>query len=106
MTRPAPEPANTASDVIALRAEPQAAPPSDARPAFATLHARIQALVPTLRERAPQTERDRRVSTEVTQLLRDTELFRLMQPARFGGFEYGFSELMTLSMMQRSSAGS
>ncbi|MEO7404851.1 MAG: acyl-CoA dehydrogenase family protein [Burkholderiales bacterium] len=86
------------SELIAVRDGQPTMMPGATRPDFTTLHARIQALVPTLRERAAQTERDRRVSTDVTQMLRDTELFRLMQPARFGGFEYGFSELMTLSM--------
>jgi alkylation response protein AidB-like acyl-CoA dehydrogenase len=29
-------------------------------------------------------------------MLRDAELFKLMQPARFGGFEYGFAELVDI----------
>ena len=64
---------------------------------FEQLQRRAQALVPTLKARAEQTERDRRVSAETTQMLADADLFRLMQPARFGGFEYGFTELLDLS---------
>ena len=42
------------------------------------------------RERAQQTERDRRVSTDMVELMRESGFFRILQPARFGGFEYGF----------------
>src|SRR5580658_8428985 len=44
----------------------------------------------TVRERAPQTERERRVSAEMVQLMREGDLFRVLQPREFGGFEYGF----------------
>ena len=57
---------------------------------------RARALIPTLRARAQSVEQARRVSPEITQVLRDAELFRLMQPARFGGFEYGFTELIDI----------
>ena len=43
-----------------------------------------------VRELAPQTERDRRVSAEMVQLMRASGFFRILQPAQFGGFEYGF----------------
>jgi resorcinol 4-hydroxylase (FADH2) len=74
---------------------PWTAPP---RPEFAALRERVVAVTPKLRERAAQTERDRRVSVESTQWLREAGLFRLMQPARYGGYEYGFSQLMDLSI--------
>lgn len=44
-----------------------------------------------LREHARQTEAERRVSEEATQLFHEAGFFRLMQPARFGGYEYGFT---------------
>ena len=64
---------------------------------FEQLRSRAQALAPILRERAEQTERDRRVSVDTMQLMREADLFRLMQPVRFEGFEYGFSELLGIS---------
>ena len=57
---------------------------------------RARALIPTLRARARSVEEARRVSSDTMQMLRDAELFRLMQPARFGGFEYGFTELIDI----------
>jgi resorcinol 4-hydroxylase (FADH2) len=55
---------------------------------------RARALVPTLRSRARVVEETRRVPAESIRMLREAQLFRLMQPARFGGFEYGFTELI------------
>jgi alkylation response protein AidB-like acyl-CoA dehydrogenase len=57
---------------------------------------RARALIPALRARARSVEEARRVSAETTRMLRDAGLFRLMQPARFGGFEYGFTELIDI----------
>jgi resorcinol 4-hydroxylase (FADH2) len=48
-------------------------------------------LVPLLKERAQSTEVARRVSVETTDAFRQAGFFRLMQPARYGGFEYGFT---------------
>src|SRR5271170_4958299 len=48
-------------------------------------------LVPVLRERAQATEAARRVSSETMQDFREAGIFRLMQPARYGGYEYGFT---------------
>ena len=53
-------------------------------------------LVPYLRERAAQTERERRVSDEATDKFRQAGFFKLMQPARFGGYEYGFSSFIEI----------
>lgn len=68
-----------------------------ARPTAPELVRRAGALVPTLRARAAETERERRVSDQATQMIRDADLYRLMQPARFGGFEYGFSALIEVT---------
>ncbi|MDB5966745.1 MAG: Acyl-CoA dehydrogenase type 2 domain protein [Polaromonas sp.] len=46
---------------------------------------------PYLRERGRQTEVDRRVSDEATEKFHEAGFFRLMQPARYGGYEYGFT---------------
>jgi len=67
------------------------------RPDMNELRRRARTLVPALRQRAQETERNRRVSEEVTQMIRDADLFRLMQPARFGGFEYGFTEFIDIN---------
>jgi alkylation response protein AidB-like acyl-CoA dehydrogenase len=64
--------------------------------AIEELTQRARALVPALRARARSVEETRRVPAETIQMLRDAELFRLMQPARFGGFEYGFTELIDI----------
>ena len=47
--------------------------------------------------RARQTEQDRRVSADVTQLLKDAGLYRVVQPRRFGGYELGLEALRRLS---------
>jgi alkylation response protein AidB-like acyl-CoA dehydrogenase len=52
--------------------------------------------VPELARRAQRTEQDRRVSDEVTQMFRDAGFFKLMQPARFGGYEYGFTAFLDI----------
>jgi alkylation response protein AidB-like acyl-CoA dehydrogenase len=44
-----------------------------------------------LRERAQATESARRVSEETFEAFRHAGFFRLMQPARYGGYEYGFT---------------
>ena len=66
------------------------------RVAMEELVQRARALIPALRARARSVEEARRVSAETTGMLRDADLFRLMQPARFGGFEYGFTELIDI----------
>lgn len=53
-------------------------------------------LVPTLRDRARVTEQQRRVSQQTMAEFRAAGFFRLMQPASFGGYEYGFSALLDL----------
>jgi 3-hydroxy-9,10-secoandrosta-1,3,5(10)-triene-9,17-dione monooxygenase len=48
--------------------------------------------VPVLRERAQEAEKLRRVPDETVKELRGAGLFRMLQPARFGGLERGFEE--------------
>ena len=66
------------------------------QPTIEELLKRARALRPMLMERAVATEAERRVSAEVTQLLVDAGLYRLGQPKRFGGYEYGPSALVRL----------
>ena len=49
--------------------------------------ARARSLLPRIRERAAETERLRRVPAETIQEMVELDLFRALQPARFGGLE-------------------
>lgn len=60
------------------------------RPTPAELLRRARKIAEIARERATQTEKDRRVSADMVELIRSNDLFRILQPAEFGGFEYGF----------------
>jgi resorcinol 4-hydroxylase (FADH2) len=51
---------------------------------------------PYLRERAHDTEQARRVSAETTLRFKELGFFKLLQPARYGGYEYGFTAFMDL----------
>src|SRR5438105_12859982 len=42
------------------------------------------------RERAVESEKARQVSADLVDILKHAELFRILQPCRFGGFEYGY----------------
>src|SRR5262249_60666854 len=42
------------------------------------------------RERAQQTEADRRVGDDMIERMRQADLFRIMQPRSYGGLEHGF----------------
>ncbi len=65
-------------------------------PAIETLIDNARQLVPKLRERAQQTEAERRVSDQTTAEFREAGFFKLMQPARFGGYEYGFTAFIDI----------
>jgi 3-hydroxy-9,10-secoandrosta-1,3,5(10)-triene-9,17-dione monooxygenase len=47
----------------------------------------VRELLPVLRERAQETEDRRSLSAETVKSLTETGFFRLLQPARFGGYE-------------------
>jgi alkylation response protein AidB-like acyl-CoA dehydrogenase len=70
---------------------------SSVRPEFATLLQRARELRPLVHARATQTEKDRRVSQEVTARLKDAGLYRTVQPRRYGGHEFGLEELRQLA---------
>ena len=48
---------------------------------------RARALVPTLREQALQADRDRGIARATHELFRDAGLYKIHQPARYGGYE-------------------
>jgi resorcinol 4-hydroxylase (FADH2) len=60
------------------------------RPGVPELLARARAIADAVRPLARQTEADRRVSAATIERLRDADLFRILQPRAYGGFEYGF----------------
>ncbi len=73
--------------IMSLRATPP-------RPALGDLVARAAAVGALVRERAEHTEADRRAPAEAIARMRDAGLLRIMQPAIYGGYEYGFDALV------------
>jgi alkylation response protein AidB-like acyl-CoA dehydrogenase len=65
--------------------------PVPSAPKLSSIVTAASGLVPMLRERAQATEEARRVSAETIEAFRRAGFFRLMQPARYGGYEYGFT---------------
>jgi alkylation response protein AidB-like acyl-CoA dehydrogenase len=61
-----------------------------ATPSPQELIARAVEIGKLARASAEETERNRTVSPDLIAKMCDAELFRIMQPARFGGFEYGY----------------
>ena len=60
-----------------------------AKPTKADMIARAEALLPALRERSADAEKNRRMSDETVQAFRDAGLPKILQPKRFGGYELG-----------------
>jgi resorcinol 4-hydroxylase (FADH2) len=60
------------------------------KPDVTDLLTRARAIAEFARERAQQTEADRRVADDTIERIRQADLFRVMQPRVYGGFEYGF----------------
>jgi alkylation response protein AidB-like acyl-CoA dehydrogenase len=75
---------------IDLPAPGRSSPVKDA-PALSKIVASAKELVPLLRERAQATEQARRVCDTTTEAFHQAGFFKLMQPARYGGYEYGFT---------------
>jgi resorcinol 4-hydroxylase (FADH2) len=67
-----------------------AARPSAATPDVSDLLTRARAIGALARERAQQTEADRRVGDDMIERMRQADLFRIMQPRAYGGLEHGF----------------
>lgn len=76
------------------------------RPDASDLLARARAIAALARERTQQTEADRRVSEDMIERMRQADLFRLMQPQAYGGFEYGFDVLSEVVAAIASGCGS
>src|SRR6516162_2208772 len=67
-----------------------AARSSVANPAVSDLLTRARAIAALARERAQQTEADRRVGDDMIERMRQADLLRIMQPRSYGGLEHGF----------------
>jgi len=76
------------------------------RPDVVELLARAREIAAVARERAQQTEIDRRVSADMIARMRQADLFRVMQPQAFGGYEYGFDVFGEILMTIAAGCGS
>ena len=81
----------------------QAAAP---RPSIDDLVARAAEIRLLVREQAEQTESNRQVSTEAIERMRAAGLFRIMTPAIYGGYEYGFDALVPVVAQVAGGCGS
>lgn len=81
-------------------------PHRNERPSVEELVARARSLQPVLRQHARETEMNRRVSAQTTALLAGADLFKLIKPKRFGGFEYGPSTLLRVGFELGQACGS
>ena len=61
-----------------------------AKPDLPDLLTRAREVADLARARSQQTETDRRIADDIVERMRQQELFRILQPRAFGGFEYGF----------------
>ena len=68
------------------------------RPSPEALRSRVAELVPAFRARALEAEQAGRVPVDNLAALREAGLYRIVQPAMFGGYEYDFSVLVDLVM--------
>ncbi len=57
----------------------------------------LREMIPLVRDHADAAERNRMVAPEVMAALRDSGVFRTLQPERFGGLEYDFSMIIRAS---------
>ncbi len=73
---------------------------------IAELASRARALVPTLRARAVETEKLRRLPDETVATLHEAGLFRLFQPARYGGIEAPFRAFVEIGAILAEGCGS
>ena len=81
---------------VAAAAKTKADRPIGTKPSPAELMARAEKIAVLAREQALETERNRCVSPTLIAAMREAELFRVMQPERFDGFEYGYDVFVDL----------
>lgn len=76
------------------------------RPDVSELLVRAREIADAARERAQQTEAARRVGDDMIVRMRQADLFRIIQPRVYGGFEYGFDVFAQVEAMLSSGCGS
>jgi alkylation response protein AidB-like acyl-CoA dehydrogenase len=76
------------------------------RPSVGDLVARATDIRALVRDQAENTESHRQVSAEAVARMRDAGLFRVMQPAIYGGYEYGFDALVDIVAPVAAGCGS
>src|SRR6266481_8396824 len=69
--------------VTAIRSSPL-------KPDVPELLSRARTIAEIVRARVQETEANRRIADDVIARMREAELFRILQPQTYGGFEYGF----------------
>ncbi len=80
--------------------------PLAGRPEVAELLSRAREIARIAREKAIETEAARRVGEDMVARMRQADLFRVMQPRTFGGFEYGFEVFAQIEAILASGCGS
>jgi alkylation response protein AidB-like acyl-CoA dehydrogenase len=72
-------------------------------PTTQELVARAEAIVPNLRERAAEAEKSRRIPDVTVEEMRAAELYKILQPKRFGGF--GLTQDVSLEVVHTLAKG-
>lgn len=67
---------------------------------------RAQSLVPMIRDAQEETEANGRVSEEIFGAIRDQEIFKILLPKRYGGFEYGLDTFAAVGVEIARGCGS
>jgi alkylation response protein AidB-like acyl-CoA dehydrogenase len=83
-----------------------AATRASVRPDVPELLSRARGIAEIVRARARQTEADRRIAGDVIERMREQELFRILQPQVYGGFEYGFDVFAQIVALIAGGCGS
>ncbi|MFM1815290.1 MAG: hypothetical protein RLZ98_1985 [Pseudomonadota bacterium] len=68
------------------------------KPGREELIERAREVAKLARREADRAERERKVSSEVFAAAREAQFFRLLQPERFGGFEYDFGIIVRIAL--------
>ena len=76
------------------------------RPSIAELVARAAEIRTLVREQAEQTEQNRVVASEAIERVHAAGLFKIMTPAAYGGYEYGFDALIPVVAQIAAGCGS
>ena len=63
------------------------------------LLARLDEIAPLIGERAESAEKNRKPDDDVIRALEETEIFKALVPARYGGFELGIDTMAEATMI-------